>query len=108
MRASPPLSPHLKTEKERRQITTLPARNGGRELAKKYKVTWSSLFIVQHKYGKETDTAVGIAFMMAVVGLSLPEAAMLKKAMTWQLILIFFSTVALFIILSGFLFNAIL
>ena len=33
---------------------------------------------------------------------------MLKKAMTWQLILIFFSTVALFIILSGFLFNAIL
>ena len=78
MRDSSPLSPllpHLKTEKERRQITTLPARNGGRELAKKYKVTWSSLFIVQHKYGKETATAVGIVFMMAVVGLSLPEAA---------------------------------
>ena len=28
----------------------------GRKLAKKYKVTWSSLFIVQHKSGKETAT----------------------------------------------------
>ena len=49
-----------------------------------------------------------LAFMMAVVGLSLPEATMLKKAMTWRLIAIFFGTVTLFIILSGYLFNLIL
>ena len=49
-----------------------------------------------------------IAFMMAVVGLSLPEATLLKKVMTWRLIGIFFGTVALFIILSGYLFNYIL
>lgn len=46
-----------------------------------------------------------IAFMMAVVGLSLPEATLLKKVMTWRLIAVFFTTVTLFIILSGYLFN---
>lgn len=46
-----------------------------------------------------------IAFMMAVVGLSLPEATLLKKVMTWRLIVVFFTTVTLFIILSGYLFN---
>ena len=46
-----------------------------------------------------------IAFMMAVVGLSLPEATLLKKVMTWRLIAVFFITVMLFIILSGYLFN---
>lgn len=45
------------------------------------------------------------AFMMAVVGLSLPEATLLKKVMTWRLIAVFFITVMLFIILSGYLFN---
>ena len=49
-----------------------------------------------------------IAFMMAVVGLSLPEATLLKKVMTWRLIFIFFSTVTLFIIFSGYLFNALM
>lgn len=46
-----------------------------------------------------------IAFMMAVVGLSLPEATLLKKVMTWRLIAVFFITDTLFIILSGYLFN---
>lgn len=45
---------------------------------------------------------------VAVVGLSLPEATLLKKVMTWRLIGIFFGTVAFFIILSGYLFNFIL
>ena len=57
---------------------------------------------------KGIPLGTAIAFMMSVVGLSLPEATMLKKAMTWRLILVFFSTVALFIILSGYLFNFIL
>jgi len=45
---------------------------------------------------------------MSVVGLSLPEATMLKKAMTWKLVGVFFGTVTLFIILLGYLFNWIL
>ena len=43
--------------------------------------------------------------MMATVGLSLPEAALLKKVMTWKLIGIFFGTVTAFNILSGYVFN---
>jgi hypothetical protein len=46
--------------------------------------------------------------MMSVVGLSLPEATMLKKVMNMRLIGIFFGTVALAIILLGWLFNAVL
>ena len=46
--------------------------------------------------------------MMAVVGLSLPEAILLKKVMTWRLVGIFFGVVSLFIVLSGYLFNLLL
>ena len=46
--------------------------------------------------------------MMSVVGLSLPEATMLKKVMTWRLVGIFFGTVALFIVILGWFFNWIL
>ncbi len=64
--------------------------------------------VVEVFVAKGIPLGTAIAFMMSVVGLSLPEATMLKKAMTWRLILVFFSTVALFIILSGYLFNFIL
>lgn len=57
---------------------------------------------------KGVALGTAISFMMSVVGLSLPEATMLKKVMTWKLIGIFFGTVALFIILSGWIFNIIL
>lgn len=57
---------------------------------------------------KGVALGTAISFMMAVVGLSLPEATMLKKVMTWKLIGIFFGAVTLFIILSGWLFNFIL
>ena len=49
-----------------------------------------------------------ITFIMGVVGLSIPEAMLLKKVMTWKLIGIFFGVVTFFIILSGYLFNIIL
>ena len=64
--------------------------------------------VIQVFVAKGVSLGTAIAFMMAVVGLSIPEATMLKKAMTWKLIGIFFGTVALFIILSGYLFNWIL
>lgn len=47
-----------------------------------------------------------LAFMMAIAGLSLPEAIMLKKVISLKLLAIFFGTVAIGIILIGYLFNA--
>lgn len=61
--------------------------------------------VIQVFVAKGVSVGTALAFMMAVVGLSLPEMTMLKKVMTWRLIAIFFGTVAGFIILSGYLFN---
>jgi hypothetical protein len=61
--------------------------------------------IIQVLVAKGVPMGTAIAFMMAVVGLSLPEATMLKKVMTWKLISIFFSVVAICIIISGYVFN---
>lgn len=63
--------------------------------------------VIQVFVAKGVPLGTAIAFMMAVVGLSLPEATLLKKVMTWRLIAIFFGVVTLFIILSGYLFNLI-
>ena len=64
--------------------------------------------IVQVLVSKGIPLGTAIAFMMAVVGLSLPEGMLLKKVMTMKLIGIFFGTVSLCIIISGYLFNIIL
>ena len=64
--------------------------------------------VIQVFVAKGVPIGTAIAFMMGVVGLSLPEATLLKKVMTWKLIGIFFGTVTFFIILSGYLFNMIL
>jgi hypothetical protein len=49
-----------------------------------------------------------LSFMMAITALSLPEAMILKRIMSFKLIAIFFGTVTLGIIGVGYLFNAIL
>lgn len=64
--------------------------------------------VIEVFVAKGIPIGTAIAFMMAVVGLSLPEATLLKKVMKWRLIGIFFGTVTLFIILSGYLFNFLL
>lgn len=64
--------------------------------------------VVEVFVAKGIPLGTAIAFMMAVVGLSLPEATLLKKVMTWRLIAVFFATVALSIVISGYLFNIIL
>lgn len=64
--------------------------------------------VIEVFVAKGIPLGTAISFMMAVVGLSLPEATLLKKVMTWRLIAIFFSTITLFIIISGYLFNIIL
>lgn len=60
--------------------------------------------VVEVLVAKGVPLGTAIAFMMAVVGLSLPEAMMLKKVMQWRLLALFFGTVTLLIILSGYLF----
>ena len=64
--------------------------------------------VIQVLVAKGVPIGTAIAFMMGTVGLSLPEATLLKKVMTLPLILIFFGVVTIFIMLSGFLFNFIL
>ena len=57
--------------------------------------------IIEVFVAKGIPLGTAIAFMMAIVGLSLPEATLLKKVMTWRLIGIFFGTITLFIIRSS-------
>jgi len=64
--------------------------------------------VIQVLVAKGIPLGTAIAFMMAVVGLSLPEAMLLKKVMTWKLIAVFFGTVSLCIIISGYIFNLII
>lgn len=64
--------------------------------------------IVQVFVAKGIPIGTALSFMMAVVGLSLPEATLLKKVMTWKLIGIFFGVVTMIIVSSGYLFNRIL
>lgn len=64
--------------------------------------------VVQVLVSKGIPLGTAIAFMMGVVGLSLPEAMLLKKVMTMKLIGVFFGVVTLCIIISGYLFNIIL
>jgi uncharacterized membrane protein YraQ (UPF0718 family) len=64
--------------------------------------------IVQALLGKGAALGTVLAFMMAVIGLSLPEAIILRKVLKWPLLLAFFGVVAAGIMLVGFLFNALL
>lgn len=64
--------------------------------------------VIQVLVAKGVPLGTAIAFMMGVIGLSLPEAMLLKKVMTWRLIAIYFGTIAFFMIVSGYLFNIIL
>lgn len=64
--------------------------------------------IIQVFVVKGIPIGTSLAFMMAVIGLSIPEATLLKKAMTTKLIAIFFGVVTICIIISGYVFNIIL
>jgi uncharacterized membrane protein YraQ (UPF0718 family) len=57
---------------------------------------------------KGASLGTSLAFMMAVIGLSLPEMIILKKVLKLPLILTFVAIVASGIMLVGFLFNAIM
>ena len=55
----------------------------------------------------EKGAAMGtvLAFMMAVVGLSLPELIILRRVVKPQLIAVFVGVVSLAIVITGYLFN---
>ncbi len=63
--------------------------------------------IIQALVAKGIPLGTALAFMMAIVGLSLPEAIMLKKVLRLKLLLLFFGIVTLNIIILGYLFNLI-
>ncbi len=54
---------------------------------------------------KGVTMGTSLAFMMSVVGLSLPEIIILKKVLKWQLIFVFVAVVAIGITIVGFVFN---
>ena len=61
--------------------------------------------ILQALLEKGASLGTALAFMMSVIGLSLPEMIILKKVIKLPLIIIFISVVATGIMLVGFLFN---
>jgi hypothetical protein len=61
--------------------------------------------IVQALLGKGASLGTALAFMMSVIGLSLPEMIILKKVLKIQLIAAFAGIVATGIIIVGYIFN---
>ena len=64
--------------------------------------------IMEAMAGKGAPLGTVLAFMTAIVTLSIPEALILKKVMRWQLLVIFFGITIIGIIIMGYLFNIIL
>jgi uncharacterized membrane protein YraQ (UPF0718 family) len=64
--------------------------------------------IVSALIEKGASLGTALAFMMSVVGLSLPEAIILRRVLKPQLLFAFFGVIAIAIIITGYLFNWIL
>ena len=63
--------------------------------------------IIESLVNKGVPLGTAIAFMMGSIGLSLPEALLLKKVMQKKLIVAFFTTICIGMIISGYVFNLI-
>ena len=64
--------------------------------------------VVQALLAKGAALGTVLAFMMAVIGLSLPETIILRKVLRPTLIAVFVGVVGTGILIVGYLFNAIL
>jgi uncharacterized membrane protein YraQ (UPF0718 family) len=64
--------------------------------------------IVQALMAKGAALGTVLAFMMSVIGLSLPETIILRKVLKLPLIVTFVGVVAVGILMVGYLFNALL
>jgi len=63
--------------------------------------------VVQALLAKGAALGTVLAFMMAVIGLSLPETIILRKVLRPQLIAVFIGVVGTGILIVGYVFNAI-
>lgn len=61
--------------------------------------------VIESLVDKGVPLGTAIAFMMASIGLSFPEALLLKKVMKKKLIIAFFTTIGIGMIISGYFFN---
>ena len=64
--------------------------------------------VVQALVEKGAALGTSLAFMMSVIGLSLPEVIILRRVLKWRLIAVFIGVVAVGILMVGYLFNAVL
>ena len=61
--------------------------------------------VMEALVGKGIPLGTALAFMTATVTLSIPEALILKKAVNWRLLAIFFGITIVGIMLIGYTFN---
>ncbi len=59
--------------------------------------------VVEVMVQKGIPLGVALAFMMSVVGLSLPEATLLKTILTWRTTALFFGVVAVMMMVTGYI-----
>jgi len=64
--------------------------------------------VMEALVGKGVPLGTALAFMTAIVTVSIPETMILKKVMRWQLLAWFFGITIVGIIIMGYLFNSIL
>ena len=64
--------------------------------------------VMEALVGKGVPLGTALAFMTAIVTISIPEGLILKKVMRWQLLGLFFGITVVGIIIMGYLFNFIL
>jgi len=64
--------------------------------------------VMEALVGKGVPLGTALAFMTAIVTVSIPEAMILKKVMKWQLLGLFFGITIIGIIIMGYIFNIIL
>jgi hypothetical protein len=64
--------------------------------------------LVEALLGKGAAVGTVLAFMMAIIALSLPEAVILRKVLKPKLIVTFLAVVAAGILMVGYVFNAVL
>ncbi len=73
-----------------------------------YAGSTSIIPVVQALMEKGAALGTVLAFMMAVIGLSLPEMIILRKVLKVQLIAVFVTVVGTGIVITGYLFNAVI
>ncbi|HNT29326.1 MAG TPA: permease [bacterium] len=64
--------------------------------------------VMEALVGKGVPIGTALAFMTAIVTISIPESMILKKVMRWQLLVMFFAITIVGIIIMGYLLNWIL